>query len=68
MMTQGHVKEVKSVVHKAKKIYMLACLEPSKEVTGGLWYTEQQEMDHEFIEGIRQQVLNELAKGPKTCR
>lgn len=25
-------------------------------------------MDHEFIEGIRQQVLNELEKAPKSCR
>lgn len=67
LQTQNLIKEVKSVVHKAKKIYMLACLEPAKEVTGGAWYTDL-EMDHEFVDGIRQQVMTELDKGPKTAR
>ena len=42
------IKAVKSVNTRNKKVYMLKHLEPSKEITGGAWYTEQ-EFDAEFI-------------------
>lgn len=67
LMTRKLIKEVKSVVSKFKKIYMLYDLEPAKELTGGPWYTEHQELDHDFVEGIRRKVLDELRVTPRTC-
>lgn len=47
------VKSIKSVTSGNKKLYMLYELEPSREVTGGAWYTEH-EFDSEFIEALRE--------------
>ncbi|PCH37542.1 hypothetical protein WOLCODRAFT_140917 [Wolfiporia cocos MD-104 SS10] len=48
-LTQKHlIKAVKSVKYPTRKIYMLAHLEPSVEMTGGPWYTDN-ELDTEFI-------------------
>lgn len=44
---------------------MLYDIVPSKEVTGGPWYTEQ-ELDHAFINGIRQFVHGVLKRRPST--
>ena len=46
------IKPVKSVTAKAKKLYMLYELTPSKEITGGVWYSGL-EFDHEFISELR---------------
>ena len=45
------MKAVRSVTSKSKKLYMLFDVIPSKEITGGPWYTEQ-EFDHEFVEEL----------------
>jgi len=50
------IKSVKSVKNPIKKVYMLANLIPSEEVTGGTWYTDQ-EFDAEFIEGLSRTAL-----------
>jgi DNA-directed RNA polymerase III subunit RPC6 len=50
------IKAVKSVASKNRKVYMLFELEPSKELTGGAWYTEQ-EFDAEFIQVLREHCL-----------
>ncbi|KAK3262962.1 hypothetical protein CYMTET_28211 [Cymbomonas tetramitiformis] len=50
------IKAVKSVTTQNRKVYMLFELEPSKELTGGAWYTEQ-EFDAEFIEVLRGHCL-----------
>ncbi|KAI0050339.1 hypothetical protein FA95DRAFT_1555851 [Auriscalpium vulgare] len=42
------VKAVKGVKYPTRKIYMMAHLEPSVELTGGPWYTDN-ELDTEFI-------------------
>ncbi|TFK53165.1 hypothetical protein OE88DRAFT_1657064 [Heliocybe sulcata] len=42
------IKPEKSVKYPTRKIYMLAHLEPSVELTGGPWYTDN-ELDTEFI-------------------
>ncbi|KAG1842334.1 RNA polymerase Rpc34 subunit-domain-containing protein, partial [Suillus subluteus] len=42
------VKAIKAVKHPTRKIYMLAHLEPSVELTGEPWYTDN-ELDMEFI-------------------
>ncbi|KAI0267270.1 RNA polymerase Rpc34 subunit-domain-containing protein [Gloeopeniophorella convolvens] len=42
------IKSVKGVKYPTRKIYMMAHLEPSVELTGGPWYTDN-ELDSEFI-------------------
>lgn len=51
------IKPVKSVNAKSKKCYMLYDLQPSKEITGGPWYTEM-EFDHEFISELRMFIMH----------
>ena len=50
------IKPVKSVVAKSKKLYMMYHLTPSKELTGGIWYSDL-EFDHEFINELRNFLL-----------
>ena len=50
------IKPIKSVTAKTKKLYMLFDLTPSKDITGGPWYTEY-EFDHEFIAELRNFIL-----------
>jgi len=45
------IKAVKSVKNSTRKVYMLAHLEPSVEITGGPWFSEN-ELDTEFIEEL----------------
>lgn len=51
------IKPVKSVTAKSKKLYMLFELAPSKELTGGVWYSGL-EFDHEFISELRTFVMH----------
>ena len=51
----NHIKSVKSVTSKTKKLYMLYDLVPSREITGGPWYTDQ-EFDYDFVDGLAQVV------------
>jgi DNA-directed RNA polymerase III subunit RPC6 len=46
------IKPVKSVNAKSKKLYMLYELNPSKELTGGVWYSDF-EFDFEFVSELR---------------
>lgn len=55
------IKPVKSVTAKAKKLYMLYELAPSKEITGGVWYSGL-EFDHEFISELRTFVIQCVKK------
>ncbi|CAI5520297.1 unnamed protein product, partial [Closterium sp. Naga37s-1] len=55
------IKAVKSVNNKSRKLYMLYELEPSREVTGGAWYTDA-EFDAEFISALRQLCLTHIVK------
>lgn len=55
------IKAVKSISSKGKKVYMLAELKPSKELTGGAWYTDQ-EFDSEFINVLKQQCVQFILK------
>ena len=52
--TRKLVRPVKSVAAKNKKLYMLYDVEAAKEVTGGAWYSESQEFDHELISHLQQ--------------
>jgi len=60
--TRKLVKQVKSVSAKNKKIYMLFELEPGKEITGGTWYSDQQEFDHELIQQLREAAMLYIGK------
>ncbi|KAJ2506428.1 34-kDa subunit of RNA polymerase III (C) [Coemansia sp. RSA 2049] len=48
------IKSVKSVKHPTRKLYMLINVDPSSDVTGGPWYTDQ-EMDSDFIDQLARQ-------------
>ncbi|KAF3932760.1 hypothetical protein ABW19_dt0206237 [Dactylella cylindrospora] len=48
---QRHIKTIKSVKHPTRKIYMLANLTPTIEVTGGPWFTDA-ELDADFINAL----------------
>lgn len=50
------IKAVKHVAQQNRKVYMLYELEPSREITGGAWYTEH-EYDAEFISVLREQCV-----------
>ncbi|KAF7301461.1 RNA polymerase III subunit RPC34 [Mycena indigotica] len=50
------IKQVASVQHPTRKIYMLEGVEPSVALTGGPWYTEN-ELDTDFIASISQACL-----------
>lgn len=50
------IKHVKHVAQQNRKVYMLYELEPSREITGGAWYTEH-EYDAEFINVLRDQCV-----------
>jgi DNA-directed RNA polymerase III subunit RPC6 len=63
--TRRLVKPIKSVTAKTKKLYILFNLEPSKELTGGIWYSDM-EFDHEFITELRMVLLQHIRKKPMT--
>ena len=50
------IKGVKCVSNQAMKMYMIAELTPSKEITGGAWYTGLN-FDMEFTNIVKQQCL-----------
>lgn len=55
------IKSVRSVMSKSKKLYMLYDLEPSKEVSGGPWYTDQ-DFDIDFVERLSEDIVNFIRK------
>lgn len=65
LLRLGIVKPVASIAHKNRKIYMMAHIEPSRDLTGGPWYTDN-EMDYQFIADLRQFILADLARKPLT--
>ncbi|KAJ3218117.1 34-kDa subunit of RNA polymerase III (C) [Clydaea vesicula] len=50
------IKSIKPVKNATRKVYMLYDLEPSVEVTGGPWYTDQ-DFDAAFVEALSKQCL-----------
>lgn len=43
------IKPVNNIKHPNRKTYMMANLQPSENMTGGPFYTDEGELDHEFI-------------------
>ena len=64
------IKPVKSVLSKSKKLYIAYNLTPSRTLTGGPWYSEDdREFDWEFIKEIRNFILlctNKIEGGDTT--
>lgn len=61
------IKPVKSVKNPSKKIYMLSELEPSVDITGGSWFTDN-ELDVEFVNALSRaclQYINERTLADK---
>ncbi|EFJ44657.1 hypothetical protein VOLCADRAFT_118667 [Volvox carteri f. nagariensis] len=58
------VKSVKNVNNPSRKVYMLSELEPSRELTGGAWYTENQ-FDSEFINVLREACYSYIKRKDK---
>jgi DNA-directed RNA polymerase III subunit RPC6 len=51
----NYIKSIKSVKNPTKKLFILAELEPSVELTGGTWYTDDV-LDVEFIDQLCAQL------------
>ncbi|KAI2089619.1 34-kDa subunit of RNA polymerase III (C) [Ophidiomyces ophidiicola] len=49
--TKSYIKSVRNVKYPQRKIYMLASLQPSEEVTGGAWFTDGV-LDADFIHSL----------------
>ena len=54
--TRKLIKSVKHVAHQNRKVYMKYDLEPSREITGGAWFTDQ-EFDSDFVDEMRNVCL-----------
>jgi len=59
--TRRLVRKVKSVTAKNKILYMLADIEPGKEITGGAFYTDAQKFDHELVDQLQKIALRFIA-------
>ena len=55
--TRKLIKSVKHVAHQNRKVYMKYDLEPSREITGGAWFTDQ-EFDSTFVNQMRRLCLD----------
>ncbi|GAA5897968.1 uncharacterized protein JCM6883_000878 [Sporobolomyces salmoneus] len=53
------IKTVKSVKYPTRKIYMLAGIQPSVELTGGPWFTDN-ELDTELVDTLKKVVQKHL--------
>jgi len=59
--TRRLVQRVKSIKAKNQILYMLANIEPSLEVTGGAWYGEQRDFDHELVKQLQDVAMRFVA-------
>lgn len=57
LVAQGTIKETRSFTNKAKKLYILAELEPSADVTGGTFYTESRDVNLQLIDAVSRCIL-----------
>jgi len=55
------VKTVRSVQQKTKKLYMRYDKQPTREVSGGPWYTDQ-EFDHEFVGALKKYITQMVVR------
>lgn len=58
------IKSVKHVAQQNRKVYMKYDLEPSREITGGVWFTDH-EFDEDFADSIRAACLQYIKRMEK---
>ena len=61
----GLIKSVKSIASMNRRLYMLKDIEPSRDISGGPWYTDS-EFDADFINSLRsaiEQILRMSTQG-----
>ncbi|PVF99480.1 hypothetical protein CPB86DRAFT_774285 [Serendipita vermifera] len=58
---KGLIKRIKSVKYPTRRMYMSFHLTPSEEVTGGVWYTDQ-EFDTAFVNILLDHIYNYIAQ------
>ena len=61
----GLIKSVKSIASMNRRLYMLKDIEPSRDISGGPWYTDS-EFDADFINSLRsaiEQILRMSTEG-----
>ncbi|PKA46474.1 hypothetical protein AXF42_Ash012607 [Apostasia shenzhenica] len=61
LQTKDLIKAVANINNKGKKFFMAVEFEPSKEITGGTWYSEGS-LDFEFINVLRGQCLRHIER------
>lgn len=59
------IKPLKSIHQRNRKIYILAHLEPSKEIVGGTFY-DNAEFDEGLVQRLRDQIIHVLKNGSKS--
>ncbi|THU63440.1 hypothetical protein C4D60_Mb01t15770 [Musa balbisiana] len=59
LQSKNLIKDVVNVHNKSRKIFMTAEFEPSKEVSGGSWYSDGS-LDTEFINILRKMCLKHI--------
>lgn len=59
------IKAVKSVAASKKKVYMLYNLEPDLSVTGGAWYSSDQDFEADLVDVLRKYTQRFLIKKKK---
>lgn len=55
---QGYVKDTRCFTNKAKKLYILSDIEPSTQVTGGTFYTEERDIDVALVDQARAKIVH----------
>mmetsp|Transcript_95230 Transcript_95230/g.168604 ORF Transcript_95230/g.168604 Transcript_95230/m.168604 type:complete len:325 (-) Transcript_95230:21-995(-) len=63
LMHRKLIKEVKSVAHRGRKVFMLIDLEPAREVSGGNWYHDG-EFATGWVEELRERCQALLEQRP----
>ncbi|KAK9208202.1 hypothetical protein WN944_000556 [Citrus x changshan-huyou] len=61
LQNKSLIKEVVNIHNKGKKHLMAVEFEPSKEISGGAWYSEGS-LDTEFIKVVKSQCLKQIIK------
>ncbi|XP_073222081.1 uncharacterized protein [Cicer arietinum] len=61
LMSKSMIKEVTTIQNKGRKHYMAIEFEPSKEITGGNWYTDGK-LDTDFIAALKDVCFKYISK------
>lgn len=62
------IKAIKSVTASKKKVYMLYNLDPDRSVTGGAWYSSDQDFEAEFVDVLSQTCVSYLSERQQSAK